>query len=47
MIKEKTGRVTFMPLNRLKPKSPAPPNSNDAEPLLAKLTYNPRYDKAL
>ena len=30
MIKEKTGRVTFMPLNRLKPKSPAPPNSNDA-----------------
>ena len=33
MLKEKTGRVTFMPLNRLKPKNPPSPNSPDAEPL--------------
>ncbi|KAF5340619.1 hypothetical protein D9611_007366 [Ephemerocybe angulata] len=46
MLKEKTGRVTFMPLNRLKPKNPAMPNGQDAEPLLAKLNYDPKYEKA-
>jgi len=46
MIKEKTGRVTFMPLNRLKPKNPPAPNAQDAEPLINKLRYNGTYDKA-
>jgi structural maintenance of chromosome 3 (chondroitin sulfate proteoglycan 6) len=46
MIKEKTGRVTFMPLNRLKPKNPPMPNSHDVEPLIAKLQYDAKYEKA-
>lgn len=46
MIKEKTGRVTFMPLNRLKPKNPPPPNAQDAIPLIDKLQYEPEHQKA-
>lgn len=46
MIKEKTGRVTFMPLNRLKPKNPPTPNAQDAEPLINKLQFDSTYDKA-
>ncbi|KAF8073454.1 structural maintenance of chromosome protein 3 [Lyophyllum atratum] len=46
MIKEKTGRVTFMPLNRLKPKNPPAPNAQDAEPLINKLRYDNRFEKA-
>jgi structural maintenance of chromosome 3 (chondroitin sulfate proteoglycan 6) len=46
MIKEKTGRVTFMPLNRLKPKNPPAPNAQDAIPLLDKLQYDPALQKA-
>lgn len=46
MLKEKNGRVTFMPLNRLKPKNPPPPNSQDAEPLIDKLRFDPKLEKA-
>ena len=46
MIKEKTGRVTFMPLNRLKPKNPPAPNAQDAIPLIEKLRYEPAHQKA-
>lgn len=46
MLRERTGRVTFMPLNRLKPKNPVPPNADDAIPLLEKLHYNPAHAKA-
>ncbi|KAG6827739.1 hypothetical protein H0H93_015376, partial [Arthromyces matolae] len=46
MMKEKTGRVTFMPLNRLKPKNPPTPNAQDAEPLINKLQYDPKFEKA-
>lgn len=46
MLKEKTGRVTFMPLNRLHPGSPIMPNEADCEPLLEKLRYDSKYDKA-
>jgi len=46
MIKEKTGRVTFMPLNRLKPKISEMPNSHDIEPLIAKLRFDSKYEKA-
>ncbi|TFY63618.1 hypothetical protein EVG20_g6252 [Dentipellis fragilis] len=46
MIRERTGRVTFMPLNRLKPKNPTPPNAQDAIPLLDKLKYEPVHTKA-
>ncbi|KAG5726886.1 Chromosome segregation protein sudA [Termitomyces sp. T112] len=46
MMKEKTGRVTFMPLNRLKPKNPPTPNAQDAEPLINKLRFDPKFEKA-
>ena len=46
MIKERTGRVTFMPLNRLKPKNPPTPNAQDAEPLIDKLRFDGAYEKA-
>ncbi|RDB15230.1 Chromosome segregation protein sudA [Hypsizygus marmoreus] len=46
MIKEKTGRVTFMPLNRLRPKNPPAPNAQDAEPLIDKLHFEGTYEKA-
>jgi len=46
MLREKTGRVTFMPLNRLKPKNPPAPDSEDAEPLINKMRYDPKYEKA-
>jgi structural maintenance of chromosome 3 (chondroitin sulfate proteoglycan 6) len=46
MLKEKTGRVTFMPLNRLKPKNPQTPNAQDAIPLIEKLSFAPEHQKA-
>ncbi|KIL54854.1 hypothetical protein M378DRAFT_33235, partial [Amanita muscaria Koide BX008] len=47
MLKEKTGRVTLMPLNRLKPKLPSRPHhAQDAEPLLGKLRYDAKHEKA-
>ncbi|EJD00759.1 structural maintenance of chromosome protein 3 [Fomitiporia mediterranea MF3/22] len=46
MLKEKTGRVTFMPLNRLKPKDVAYPNAPDAIPLINKLRFDPIHEKA-
>jgi len=47
MLKEKTGRVTFMPLNRLHPRNPPVPDEEDCEPLLQKLRYDSKYEKAL
>ncbi|CAK5264291.1 unnamed protein product [Mycena citricolor] len=46
MLKEKTGRVTFMPLNRLKPTYAQMPTGQDAIPILEKLDYDPTHDKA-
>ncbi|KAF7338458.1 Structural maintenance of chromosomes protein [Mycena venus] len=46
MLKEKTGRVTFMPLNRLKPTQMTLPNAQDAIPILDKLKYDDAHEKA-
>ncbi|KAH8115688.1 structural maintenance of chromosome protein 3 [Phellopilus nigrolimitatus] len=46
MLKEKNGRVTFMPLNRLKPRDVAYPNAPDAIPLIDKLRFDPMHEKA-
>ncbi|KAH9892892.1 structural maintenance of chromosome protein 3 [Cubamyces lactineus] len=46
MMREKNGRVTFMPLNRLKPKVPPVPNAQDAIPLLDKLRFDQKHLKA-
>ncbi|KAL7632507.1 UNVERIFIED_CONTAM: hypothetical protein RMT77_017170 [Armadillidium vulgare] len=41
------GEVTFMPLNRLSVKDIDYPQTNDAIPMVSKLTYSERYHKAL
>ncbi|KAG1213842.1 hypothetical protein G6F69_002459 [Rhizopus microsporus] len=46
MNKEKSGRVTFIPLNRVKPRTVEYPNSTDAIPILNKLQYDARYQHA-
>lgn len=45
--REKAGRVTFMPLNRLRPKPINFPNSSDAVALISKLRFDNTYEKAL
>ncbi|PIL33483.1 hypothetical protein GSI_04106 [Ganoderma sinense ZZ0214-1] len=46
MMREKNGRVTFMPLNRLKAKVPPAPNAQDAIPLMDKLRFDTKHSKA-
>lgn len=45
-MREKNGRVTFMPLNRLKPKVPPAPNAQDAIPLMDKLRFDAKHLRA-
>lgn len=46
MSNEKGGRVTFVPLNRIKDTAPVEyPSANDAIPLIGKLTFDPKYQK--
>ena len=45
--KERSGRVTFMPLNRLRSKIPNFPQANDALPLIQKLHYDQQYERAV
>lgn len=44
--KQHGGRVTFMPLAQLRPRKVNFPRSNDAVPLLSKITYDSMYDRA-
>ncbi|KAG4304555.1 hypothetical protein PORY_001948, partial [Pneumocystis oryctolagi] len=44
--KEKSGRITCMPLNRLTPKLGKFPDAPDAIPMLKKITYDTKYQKA-
>lgn len=44
--KERSGRITFMPLNRLKSRPTNVPKAADAVPLLEKIKYEPQYEKA-
>ncbi|XP_012256886.1 structural maintenance of chromosomes protein 3 [Athalia rosae] len=41
------GEVTFMPLNRLHVKTIEYPQTSDAIPMISKLNYDPKYDRAL
>ncbi|XP_042912934.1 structural maintenance of chromosomes protein 3 [Parasteatoda tepidariorum] len=41
------GEVTFMPLNRLMYKDMQYPNTNDAIPMISKLTYEPKHERAM
>ena len=44
--KEKGGRVTFIPLNRVKSKPSNVPKANDAIPMIEKMQFNPIYEEA-
>lgn len=44
--KEKAGRVTFMPLNRLRSKPGNLPRASDTIPMIDKLQYDPAYERA-
>lgn len=44
--KERGGRLTCIPLNRIKAKNVQLPKSTDAQPLLSKITYDPLYETA-
>jgi structural maintenance of chromosome 3 (chondroitin sulfate proteoglycan 6) len=46
MLRDKVGRVTFMPLNRLKPKAIQYPVVEGMEPLIKQLQYDPIFEKA-
>lgn len=43
---EKSGRVTFMPLNRLKPHAINVPKASDTIPMIEKLQFDTKYEKA-
>lgn len=43
---EKAGRVTFMPLNRLRSKPINMPRASDTIPMIDKLQFDPAYEKA-
>lgn len=47
LIKEKSGRVTFMPLNRLKTQQVSYPDTNDCVPLLKKIGFNQTLEPAV
>ncbi|KAK3937633.1 chromosome segregation protein SudA [Diplogelasinospora grovesii] len=40
------GRLTFMPLEQLRPRQTKMPRASDAQPLISKIEYDPAYDKA-
>jgi structural maintenance of chromosome 3 (chondroitin sulfate proteoglycan 6) len=40
------GRLTFMPLEQLRPKHAKMPRASDAQPLISKIEYDPAYEKA-
>lgn len=46
MNKEKTGRITFIPLNRVKARQVDYPEKDDSVPLLSQLQYDPKYELA-
>lgn len=44
--KEKAGRITFIPLNRIRPRNGNVPKANDALPMIEKIQFDPIYEKA-
>ncbi|KAI4158686.1 MAG: hypothetical protein LQ342_007207 [Letrouitia transgressa] len=44
--KERSGRITFIPLNRVNPRHGNIPKANDALPMIEKLDFNPMFEKA-
>ncbi|KAI8061999.1 RecF/RecN/SMC [Thamnidium elegans] len=46
MSREHAGRVTFIPMNRVKPRSVEYPQKDDAVPLISQLQFDSQYKKA-
>jgi structural maintenance of chromosome 3 (chondroitin sulfate proteoglycan 6) len=46
LYKEKGGRVTFMPLSQLRARPMKLPKANDAVPMISKLEFDKKYQKA-
>lgn len=44
--KDRAGRVTFVPLNQIHPRSGGLPSANDAIPMIEKLKFDPLYTKS-
>ena len=44
--KERSGRITFIPLNRVRPKTSNVPEANDAIPMIEKIQFDPMHEKA-
>ncbi|KAL8795335.1 MAG: hypothetical protein Q9195_002205 [Heterodermia aff. obscurata] len=44
--REKAGRITFIPLNRVRPRTGNVPKANDAVPMVEKIQFDPIYEKA-
>ena len=44
--KEKAGRITFIPLNRVRPRNGNVPKANDAVPMIERVQFDPIYEKA-
>ncbi|KAJ2353785.1 Structural maintenance of chromosomes protein 3 [Coemansia sp. RSA 2673] len=44
--RQKLGRLTFMPLNRLNPSATTYPGASDAIPMIERLVFNRRYQRA-
>ena len=44
--RERSGRITFIPLNRVRPKNSNVPKANDAIPMIEKVQFDPMYEKA-
>ena len=44
--KERSGRITFMPLNQLRPRNPNLPKASDSIPMIDKLKFDSHYEKA-
>lgn len=47
LYKQKGGRVTFMPLAQLKPRPTKLPNASDAVPMMGKIKFDKKYEKAM
>ncbi|KAK1756055.1 chromosome segregation protein sudA [Echria macrotheca] len=46
LYKTHGGRLTFMPLEQLRPRQVKMPRASDAQPLISKIEYDPKYEKA-
>ena len=46
LYQQRGGRVTFMPLNQLRPRPASLPKASDAVPIMSKITYDKKFEKA-